>query len=243
MKNYKNHILAGSILATWPILALQLGNCKSKEHEVPPYIPPLPTESKEVKAKDKVTQVIKCTPVLIAKPKKVEVVLVQKYSESLLYGIRHFENHALFSGTITEDKLRYDKYGECCEIGYGFTEDLIDMAIRAGKLKAGYKYPKTMTRLEADKFLIEIALPTVEYWVDKYVRQPVSKRQKESLMMFTYNLGPGALRRLVEGESRLNSGNFKSTPKIMKRYVKAGGKTLRGLVKRRNYEANMFMKG
>jgi lysozyme len=97
-----------------------------------------------------------------------------------------------------------------------------------------------MTKKEADDFLINIALPSVEIYVLKYVKQPLTAKQRESLLMFTYNLGPGALKRLVSGDDRLNSGNYKSTPKIMKRYVKSGGKTLKGLVIRREYEAKMF---
>jgi len=241
-----------TILTTSLAVASVLCSCKKHEVQTPPDL-----DQEVAKVEAILVKPLSNPNAILVKPNRnpnVVVIKVKKpsasvhvYSKKLIDGIRHFENDDLASGKIKSDTMRYDRYGKCTEIGYGFTSNLIDMAQRAGKLPKGYKYPKSFTEAEASSFLINTALPACEYYVDKYVKAKLTRRQKEALIMFTYNLGPHALKMLVDGHSkkyphgtRLNSGEYKHTPNIMKLYVKAGGKTLKGLVRRRNYEANLF---
>ena len=165
------------------------------------------------------------------------------FSKALIEGVKHFENQPLAVGDKQADKIRYDKYGKVSEIGYGFTSNCIFDAIEEGYLPKGYKLPKRMTKKQADDFLINIVLPTYQKIVKDTVKVELTNKQREALIMFTYNLGRGALAKLVEGDDRLNGGNYKRTPIIMKQYVKAGGKTLKGLKRRRDFEVNELWHG
>lgn len=73
-----------------------------------------------------------------------------------------------------------------------------------------------------------------------HVRVPLTEYQLWSLSSFTYNCGEGNLKQLVNGKGRLNDGNYDSIPKIMPLYRKGGGKILRGLVSRRNWEVRVW---
>jgi len=177
------------------------------------------------------------TPILV-KP------AIQHFSTALVDGVKHFENAPLAKQKSSYiDKRRWDKYGKCSEIGYGFTAGIVDMAIRAKYLKKGYRLPRTMRKSEADRFLTRIALPSCRYMVHRFVKVKLTKRQEEALIMFTYNLGEGALKTLVNGNDRLNSGCVTNTPLFMRKYCKAGGKPMMGLKKRRHYEVRLWQGG
>tara|TARA_R110000765_G_scaffold65106_7_gene126489 strand:+ start:3565 stop:4164 length:600 start_codon:yes stop_codon:yes gene_type:complete len=166
-----------------------------------------------------------------------------QFSSALVEGVKHFENQPLASGKVKLDKIRYDKYGKCYEIGYGVTNNGVADSIAQGFLPKGYKIPNSMTRAQAEKFLIEITLPTYQKIVNKHVKVKISRKQQEALIMFTYNLGESNLKRLINGSNRLNQGNHKGTPAIMMLYSSAGGKKLRGLTRRRTYETKDLWNG
>jgi lysozyme len=112
-------------------------------------------------------------------------------------------------------------------IGYGFT---------------GPKYisKKRMTEQEARKILISEIIPETKLIVKKYVKVKLSPYQEAALISFCFNCGEENLKNLVCRKGRLNDGNFSVIPAVMKLYVKADGKTLKGLVKRRSQEAKLF---
>lgn len=66
-----------------------------------------------------------------------------------------------------------------------------------------------------------------------------SKNQIDALTSFTYNTGPGNLQTLLQGGNR----NNQQVADAMLLYKKAGGKTLRGLVRRRQAERQLFLEG
>lgn len=78
-----------------------------------------------------------------------------------------------------------------------------------------------------------------ENGVSRTVRVPLGQHQFDALVSFTFNLGAGALasstllRRLNDGDTAGASAQFP-------RWVKAGSRTLPGLVKRRARERRMF---
>lgn len=118
----------------------------------------------------------------------------------------------------------------------------------AGKLTIGYGFTdskyvkrKSMTEKQAHDILVNEIIPSYAAKVDSIVKVPLSAFQHAALVSFCYNCGEENLRRLVSGKGRLNSGNYQNTPSIMKKYVKADGKTLKGLVIRRNQEASLFL--
>lgn len=118
----------------------------------------------------------------------------------------------------------------------------------AGKLTIGYGFTdskyvkrKSMTEKQAHDILVNEIIPSYSAKVNSIVKVPLSAFQHAALVSFCYNCGEENLRRLVSGKGRLNSGNYQNTPSIMKKYVKADGKTLKGLVIRRNQEASLFL--
>ncbi len=72
------------------------------------------------------------------------------------------------------------------------------------------------------------------------VKVPLTEAQLAALTSFTFNLGRGSLYKLVSGKGRLNSGNYESIENILPLYRKADGKILRGLVKRRAWELDLW---
>ena len=83
-------------------------------------------------------------------------------------------------------------------------------------------------------------LAEIEEQVKKDVKVPLNDAQLCALTSFTYNLGRTNLLRLINGENRLNSGNYESVEKIMPLYRKAGGEVKEGLVKRRSFEVSLW---
>ena len=113
-------------------------------------------------------------------------------------------------------------------IGYGFTA-------------AKYVRRGSMTEKEASRILQEEIIPAAKKIVRETVRVPLTPYQTAALASFVFNCGESNLRRLVNGKNRLNAGNYQGTAAALLLYVKADGKTLRGLVERRKKEQKIFL--
>jgi lysozyme len=109
-------------------------------------------------------------------------------------------------------------------IGYGHIKDV----------KEGDK----INQDEAEHLLKE-EMPEYEGYINNMVEVPLEQCQFDSLVCWVYNLGPTNLK-----ESTLlrilNEGDYGGVPEQIKRWNKAGGEVLAGLVKRRQAEANLF---
>ena len=137
---------------------------------------------------------------------------------------------------ISEEGLALIKKFEGCElkayqdavgvwtIGYGHIKDV----------KEGDEINKD----EAHHLLIE-EMPEYEGYINNMVEVPLEQCQFDALVCWVYNLGPTNLK-----ESTLlrvlNEGDYGGVPEQIKRWNKAGGEVLAGLVKRRQAEANLF---
>jgi len=129
--------------------------------------------------------------------------------------IRHFEG------------CRLDAYlcpAGVWTIGYGHTK--------------GVKEGETIDQEAAEAFLIE-DLEEFEGYVTEMVEVPLSQSQFDALVSWTFNLGPGNLERSTL-LAKLNQGEYTDVPFEIKRWTRAGGVILPGLVKRRNAEAALF---
>lgn len=110
-------------------------------------------------------------------------------------------------------------------IGYGHTR--------------GVKEGQTITPEQADDFL-RFDLENAEKHVTAYDSiYHFSQSQFDALVSFTYNCGARNLKRLTNGGKRTVYEISNAIPN----YNKAGGKVLKGLVRRRNDEKAMFDKG
>jgi len=122
-------------------------------------------------------------------------------------------------------KLRaYYCSGGVLTIGYGHT--------------GGVKETDVITQEEADKLLKGDVLKFEKY-VEDNVKVELDQSQFDALVAWTFNLGVGNLKSSTMLK-KLNNGEFESVPFEMRRWNKAGGKTLDGLIRRRQAESLLF---
>ena len=114
--------------------------------------------------------------------------------------------------------------GGVLTIGYGHT--------------GGVKETDTITQEEADKLLKGDVLKFEKYVSDN-VKVDLDQSQFDALVAWTFNLGVGNLRESTMLK-KLNNQEYESVPFEMRRWNKAGGKTLDGLIRRRQAESLLF---
>ena len=109
-------------------------------------------------------------------------------------------------------------------IGYGHTLDV--------------KEGDRVDQEAAEAFLIE-DLEEFEDHVQRLVEVDLSQDQFDALVSWTFNLGYGNLAASTL-LAKLNDGLYDEVPEQIKRWTRAGGRVLDGLVKRRNAEALLW---
>ena len=109
-------------------------------------------------------------------------------------------------------------------IGYGHTGGVLETDV--------------ITQDVADK-LLEQDIEKFEKYVNVNVVVELNQSQFDALVAWTFNLGVGNLRESTMLK-KLNSEDYASVPSKMKRWNKAGGKTLDGLIRRRKAESLLF---
>jgi lysozyme len=87
--------------------------------------------------------------------------------------------------------------------------------------------------------MLEVDIETYENYVNKYVIVFLTQNQFDALVSWVYNLGSTNLRNSTMLKV-LNAGKYGEVPYQMKRWNRAGGKVLKGLVIRRKAEAELF---
>ena len=103
---------------------------------------------------------------------------------------------------------------------------------------AGVSDGDTCTQEEAETMLAE-DLEEFEDYVKNYVESELQQNEFDALVAWTYNLGPANLKESTMLKE-LNSGNFEEVPRQMKRWNRAGGEVLDGLIRRREAESRLF---
>ena len=109
-------------------------------------------------------------------------------------------------------------------IGYGHTKDVWE--------------ERLIIKSTADRLLAE-DLAEFEKYVDNLVEVPLTQNQFDALVAWTFNLGPTNLSESTLLK-KLNAGDYDAVSSEMKRWNKAGGEVLEGLVRRRAAEAELF---
>ena len=94
------------------------------------------------------------------------------------------------------------------------------------------------TQQQAEDWLEE-ELVEYEGHVNEAVKVELTQPQFDSLVSWTYNLGPSNLNRSSMLRV-LNTSDYDNVPEQIMRWNKAGGRVLPGLVRRREAEAEMF---
>ena len=118
----------------------------------------------------------------------------------------------------------YQCAGGVWTIGYGHTTDV--------------KEGMSITQHQCD-VMLEVDIEQYENYVNDYVVVSLTQNQFDALVSWVYNLGPTNFRKSTMLKV-LNDGNYDEVPYQMKRWVHANGKILKGLVLRREAEAELF---
>lgn len=144
---------------------------------------------------------------------KIERVKIDKISQR---GVDLIKSH---------EKLSLKSYWDVNKwaIGYGHRQNIKENSV--------------ITRDQAE-LLLRTDIKRFETAVNQIIDRWLPQNQFDALVSFAFNLGEGKVRRLKEDVETLD---FKKTAQRMKKYHKADGKVLRGLVKRRNEEARMYL--
>ena len=110
-------------------------------------------------------------------------------------------------------------------IGYGHTKDV----------EPGMQ----ITKEDAEEMLVE-ELHEYESYINDFVTAPLSQNQFDALVSWVYNLGPANLKSSTLLRV-LNEGKYNEVPAQIRRWNKAGGEVLQGLIRRREAEALLFL--
>ncbi len=137
---------------------------------------------------------------------------------------------------ISQEGLSLIKKFEGCEleaykcaagvwtIGYGSTK--------------GVKEGNTITQEEADKLLLD-EMEEYEGYINDMVNVDLKQNEFDALVSWVYNLGSSNLSSSTLLQ-KLNTKEWDDVPNQIKRWNKAGGKVLQGLIRRREAEALLF---
>ncbi len=114
----------------------------------------------------------------------------------------------------------------------------------AGVWTIGYGHTKgvekgmTISKESAEEMLVE-ELHEYENYINDNVTASLSQNQFDAMVSWVYNLGPANLKASTLLKV-LNAGDYDGVPAQIKRWNKAGGQTLDGLIRRREAEALLF---
>jgi GH24 family phage-related lysozyme (muramidase) len=98
--------------------------------------------------------------------------------------------------------------------------------------------PRTLSEDEAELILRRDCL-NAERSVLRLIRVPLEDGRFDSLVSFVFNLGGGNLQRSTL-RMKVNRGEHDAVPAEFRRWVYAGGRVMRGLVRRREAEAALY---
>lgn len=117
----------------------------------------------------------------------------------------------------------------------------------AGVLTIGYGHTgnveegQEITKEQAEE-LLRRDLERFEDAVSELITHPIKQHQFDALVSFTYNVGINALRKSTL-RRLLNGGDAEMAAREFTRWVRAGGKVLKGLQRRRFAEQQLFIGG
>ncbi len=126
----------------------------------------------------------------------------------------------------------YKDAGGVWTIGYGHTAAAGTPAPQQGMV---------ITASEAESILLK-DLVQYEAAVENNVNVKLNDNQFAALVSFAFNVGINAFKNSTLLK-KLNSGNFDAVPVELRKWVKAGGKKVQGLVNRRQAEGYLWMEG
>jgi len=140
------------------------------------------------------------------------------------------------SMNISQEGLSLIKKFEGCELeAYKCAAGVLTIGYGSTK---GVKEGDTITQEEADKLLLH-EMEEYESYVNDNVTVDLKQNQFDALVSWVFNLGPANLKASTMLKV-LNNKEYDDVPAQIKRWNKAGGKVLQGLIRRREAEALLF---
>tara|TARA_B100001123_G_scaffold433417_1_gene558101 strand:+ start:4504 stop:4944 length:441 start_codon:yes stop_codon:yes gene_type:complete len=103
----------------------------------------------------------------------------------------------------------------------------------------GNMYANGITEAAAEALLAKDVW-SAERAVLRLIKVPLTDGQFDALVSFTFNLGSGALQRSTL-RRKVNREEHNAVPREFRRWVWAGGRKLRGLMRRRKAEAALYL--
>ena len=120
-------------------------------------------------------------------------------------------------------------------IGYGHVVRDDERVVRDDERE---RFADGIDEATAEK-LLRRDVETAERAVLRLIRVPLEDGRFDALVSFTFNLGAGALQRSTL-RRKVNCGEHDAVPREFRRWVWAGGRKLKGLVRRREAEAVFY---
>ena len=137
---------------------------------------------------------------------------------------------------ISEEGLSLIKKFEGCELkAYRCAANVLTIGYGSTK---GVTEDMEITKEEAESILKE-EMHEYEGYVNDMVKVPLKQNQFDSIVSWVFNLGSGNLSSSTLLK-KLNNSEYDEVPAQIKRWNKAGGKVLDGLIRRREAEALLF---
>ncbi len=106
-------------------------------------------------------------------------------------------------------------------------------------IRPGEDFSKGITQEEAEILLAKDVV-SAEQAIFKLINVPLTDSQFDALVSFTYNLGSGALQRSTL-RRKVNREEHCEVPAEFMKWVWAGGRKLKGLIRRRESEAKLYI--
>ena len=137
---------------------------------------------------------------------------------------------------ISDEGLSLIKHFEGCELkAYRCAANVLTIGYGSTK---GVTEDMEITQEEAESLLQE-EMHEYEGYINDMVKVPLEQHQFDSMVSWVFNLGSGNLSSSTLLK-KLNNSEYDEVPEQIKRWNKAGGKVLEGLVRRREAEALLF---
>ena len=137
---------------------------------------------------------------------------------------------------ISQEGLSLIKKFEGCELeAYRCAANVLTIGYGSTK---GVKEGDTITQEEADSLLLH-EMDEYEGYINDMVKSDLKQNEFDSLVSWVFNLGPSNLSSSTLLQ-KLNNKDWDDVPSQIKRWNKAGGKVLQGLIRRREAEALLW---
>ena len=147
--------------------------------------------------------------------------------------MEHGENKNM---NISKEGIALIKRFEGCELK-AYLDSVDIPTIAYGRIK-NVQMGDTCTQEQAEEWLEE-ELPEYEGYINDMVKVDLEQCQFDALCSWVYNLGPNNLKESTLLKV-LNEEKYAEVPQQIKRWNKAGGVVLNGLIVRRQAEALLF---